>query len=173
MQRIQYNNILANEVLSCIIDRNKNIGLFPSPRIFQIDVAYNITIGKYTENEKNLIKEYRYKLMEAILHSITHFHHSRLNIETTYRILSILMTQIPTGFISAFVATILYEIQNFVVISPSLDFSSFHRLHSTVASVFTLLCWIYRPKTFTHYVNSIISQRSITAPHLNPPFQVI
>lgn len=164
-------SFLATLFLALIIDRRNNIDRFSSPMIFHEYTNYNIKIElEIDEEARRILEEYR-DLFEASIVAFIKMHSmKRDNLNAIYSLMCIIIASVPCGFTVTFIVCILMNLQNFLIReSQTLNQIQFNHLHSLIASIMTLICWVTRAKSLTKYIHGIVNLRYDSAPHLNPP----
>lgn len=67
----------------------------------------------------------------------------RINLESSYTSIAIILVEVPCGFTAAAIACLAMAIQEATLEDPTIELESSHRLHATVISIFSLICWIH------------------------------
>lgn len=62
-------------------------------------------------------------------------------------------------------------IQEYTINDDRINLDAAHRIHATVLSIMSLVCWVHHAHMFYDYLNEITSRRAELAPHLNPPLK--
>lgn len=164
-------SFLATKFLSILIDRHNNIDRFSSCMIFHEYTDYNIHIELEVDDEvKNVLENYQ-KLLEASIITFIKMHSTkRDNLNAIYSLMCIIVASVPCGFTVTLVVCILMNLQKFLIAeTENLSQQQLNHLHSLIASIMTLICWVTRAKSLTKYIHGIVDLRYNSAPHLNPP----
>lgn len=164
-------SFIAACFLAIIIDCHDNIDQFSSPMIFHEYTNYNIKIELEIDVEARIIlEEYREMLEMSIIAFIKAHSMKTENLNSIYSLMCIIISNLPCGFTVVFIVCILINIQKSLIIENQIfDRVHLNHLHSLIASIMTLLCWVTRAKSLTKYIHGIVNLRYDSAPHLNPP----
>ncbi|KAK5641799.1 hypothetical protein RI129_010346 [Pyrocoelia pectoralis] len=153
-------SLLGNRILQNLMDRHRNVTSFDTPRIFLVNLSFNIIVGRYNSEDKAFVRIYR----ELI-------HTSLVNLECTYASIAILVVEVPCGYMAAAIVCLSMAIQETAISTEDIGLESSHRLHATVMSLISLVCWVHDAHIFYEYVITIMTRRAKYAPHLNPPLR--
>ena len=165
---------LACRFFSKLLDYNNNYDQFMIPVIFFKDTSYNIKIRLFSIDDKMLIEKYRNLIEDSLVFAIKNYSYNRNNLDAIYNVICLLIVSMPCGFMVAVIICMLIHVQKFAINeSPILDPVHVNYLHSMIASIMTLICWVHRPSSLTKYIHNVVNLRYDKAPHLNPPLKKI
>ncbi|KAK4874263.1 hypothetical protein RN001_013623 [Aquatica leii] len=157
----QLYSLLGNRILQNLLDRHHNVPEFDTPKIFFANLTFNIMIGHYNSEDKSFIRTYRELIHTTLLNAIKLHGNHRINLET----------EVPCGYTAAAVVCLAMDIQETAISNEHLELECSHRLHATVMSIISLVCWVHNAQVFYDYVQQIVEKRAKFAPHLNPPLR--
>lgn len=80
--------------------------------------------------------------------------------------------EIPCAYTAAAGACLSMALQDAALMNGSMSMEHSNRIHATVISLMSLICYIHKACVFYDYVEKILDKRSDFAPHLNPPLQI-
>ncbi|XP_034951225.1 uncharacterized protein [Chelonus insularis] len=165
-------NLLGNRIFQHLIDRNKNKTYFESPEIFFQDVKYNVKCNKnHYQRDVEFLRQHRELIHDTLVESVMKHSSKKLNLESTYCTICLLVVEIPFGFTAAAVVCLVMNIQKLALENLAINREVSYHIHATVMAVLSLICWIHDAKIFYAYVNKIMMKRAQWAPQLNPPLK--
>ncbi|KAJ3624750.1 hypothetical protein MTP99_018350 [Tenebrio molitor] len=165
-------SLLGNRILHNLIDRCNNKLKFDSPRIFFRNSHYNIVLNNYNSMDKLLFQRYRELLHKTFVESVIKHGVHKIHLENIYISIVLFLVEIPCGYTAAAGVCMAMAIQEAALTSRNIQMTHAHRLHATVVSILSLVCYIHKADVFYDYVDTIIERRANFAPHLNPPLRV-
>ncbi|XP_058793082.1 uncharacterized protein LOC131665289 [Phymastichus coffea] len=169
---IRFVSLLGNRIFQYLIDSNKNQMLFNNPKIFFQGMHLSMKPCKYNREDKQLLKKHREIIHESLIRSFVNHKSTRLNVETTYCTVCLLIVAIPCGFTAAAICCLMMNLQDIVLNKlEKTERKELYHLHAIIISVITFICWIEEAEHFHEYMNKIVMERAQWAPHLNPPLQ--
>lgn len=165
------NSFLAARFLAIIIDRHNNLELFSSPMIFHEYTKYDLKIdAEADEQVRAIFIEYRTLFESSIIGMIKLHGSKRDNLNAVYSLMCVIVSSVPSDFTVVFIVCILMNLQRFCIAgSQILNQVLINHVHSLIASIMTLICWVTRATSLTKYVHTIVNIRYDAAPHFNPP----
>ncbi|XP_071052074.1 uncharacterized protein [Onthophagus taurus] len=167
-------SLLGTRIFQHLINRHGNKTIFDVPKIFFQNGHFNINTGIYDTQDKEFLKKYRELIHNSLLISVqNHGLRSRINIESLYCVVALLVVEIPCGYTAAAMACLMMAIQELTISASGVELECTNRIHAIVMSVMSLICWIHNAEIFYDYLNTILHRRAELAPHLNPPLQVL
>ncbi|KAF2898472.1 hypothetical protein ILUMI_07704, partial [Ignelater luminosus] len=164
-------SLLGNRVMQHMMDRHNNRIHFDTPKIFFDDIHFNITVGEYRTEDKAFIRKYREMIHTTLLASIQLHGVHRINLESSYASIAIMVVEIPCGYTAAAIVCLAMAIQECTLSDDMIDFENSHRLHATVMAIMSLVCWVHKAAVFYDYLKTVLERRAQFAPHLNPPIR--
>ncbi|KAK9727841.1 hypothetical protein QE152_g18982 [Popillia japonica] len=167
------NSLLGHRVLQHMMDRRGNRQQFDTPRIFFQNTPFNITMAPFELDDKMLIKSYRETIHSNLLSSIQKHGKHRINLESTYTTMAMIVVEVPCGYTAASMVCLAMAIQEDAISNDNLDLECSNRIHAAVMSIMSLVCWTHDAEVFYEYLNTILQRRAEFSPHLNPPIQTI
>lgn len=142
-----------------------------SHRIFYDNAHYDVEVNPYNSNDKYFIQKYR-EVIHAILLAAVQMHgEHRVYLDNVFATIALIVVEVPCGYTAAAVVCLAMAIQEYTINDDRIDLDSAHRIHATVLSIMSLVCWVHRAQVFYDYLNEVISRRAEMAPHLNPPLK--
>ncbi|KAF5293608.1 hypothetical protein FQA39_LY03093 [Lamprigera yunnana] len=162
-------SLLGNRIFQNLLDRHHNISEFSSPKIFFSNLRFNVVIGQYSSEDKSFIRVYRETIHDSLMAAIKHHGNHRINLETTYTSIAIVLVEVPCGYTAAVMVCLAMAIQESAIKNENLELLRSHWQHATVMAIMSLVCYIHNAQVFYEYLQKIIKIRSKLAPHLNPP----
>lgn len=161
---------IATRYLTLIIDRFNNNERFSSPMIFHENTNYDIHLGLEEGDNHSIIEELRDQFENSIITNIKLHSSNRDNLNAIYNLICVLTVSLPNAFTIVSMICILMNLQTFLLAGgQNVNQTQANHLHSMIASLLTLVCWITRAKSLTSYVHEIVNLRFDSARHLNPP----
>ncbi|KAF5277179.1 hypothetical protein FQR65_LT03885 [Abscondita terminalis] len=164
-------SLLGNRILQNLLDRHHNVPVFDTPKIFFANLSYNVAIGHYNSEDKSFIRTYRELIHTTLLTAIKLHGASRINLESTFTSIAVLVVEVPCGYTAAAVVCLAMAIQETAISHTKLELECLNRFHATVMSIISLVCWVHNAQIFYEYVQHIVEKRAKFAPHLNPPLR--
>lgn len=70
----------------------------------------------------------------------------RINLENSYTTIAILLVEVPCGFTAAAMVCLAMALQEITIKGEHFELESSHRIHATVISILSLICWIHNAK---------------------------
>ena len=164
-------SFLATHFLAIVIDRQNNLELFSAPMIFHEYTNYELKVGAEVDEDARKVFEENRSMFETAIIGLIKMHCSkRDNLNIVYSLMCVIISSIPCDFIIVFTVCILMNLQRFLIDgNQNLNQVQINHIHSMIASIMTLVCWVTRAKSLTKYVHSIVNLRYDDAPHFNPP----
>ncbi|KAK9883496.1 hypothetical protein WA026_001670 [Henosepilachna vigintioctopunctata] len=166
-------SLLGNRVMHYLIDRCNNRLKFDTPRVFYENSKYTIVVNNYHEQDKQFLQKHREAFHASVLTSIMTHGMRQLNLESSYTLIALLMVEIPCAYTAAAGVCLAMAIQEATFENENFNMNQSHRLHATVMSIMSLVCYVFNAKVFYDYLSTIIDRRAEFAPHLNPPLKRI
>ncbi|RZB73491.1 hypothetical protein BDFB_010276, partial [Asbolus verrucosus] len=165
-------SLLGNRVLHDLIDRCNNKLKFNTPRLFFRNSHYNIVLNQYNTSDKLLFQRYRELLHKTFVAAVIKHGTHKIHLENIYVSIVLFLVEVPCGYTAAAAVCLAMSIQTAALESKHIELTHAHRLHATVVSIMSLVCYIHKADVFYDYVNTIIQRRANYAPHLNPPLKM-
>ncbi|KAL0115068.1 hypothetical protein PUN28_010565 [Cardiocondyla obscurior] len=164
-------SLLGNRVLQYLMDRKDNRAIFDTPRIFFEYTRLDLRVGQCRKEDRLFFKLHRELLHDSLLKSLVNHSDSRMNLETTYCTLCLIVVEVPCGFTAAALVCLAMNLQEITLRHRNNREEVAYHVHATIISIMSFICWIHKAKVFYNYVNTIVTKRARWAPHLNPPIQ--
>ncbi|KAJ8667282.1 hypothetical protein QAD02_008944 [Eretmocerus hayati] len=178
---VKFVSLLGNRVLQYLIDRGGNQMFFNTPKIFFPEIRLNVKLCdynredksfQYNREDKHFLKSHREVVHKNMIKSILNHCHTRLNLETTYCTICLLLVEIPCGFSAAMLSCLMMHLQEIVrKHQDQIGRKESYHIHALIISVLSFVCWIHEARDFHAYVINTAMERAQWAPHLNPPLQ--
>lgn len=70
----------------------------------------------------------------------------RINLESSYTSAAIILVEVPSGFTAAMMVCLAMTIQENTLEDSTIELENSHRLHATVISIMSLVCWLHEAK---------------------------
>lgn len=77
------------------------------------------------------------------MNSNENFSVKRANVENTFTSLSLVLVEVPCGFTAAAIVCLTMAIQEVTLSDQSMELDASHRIHATVMSLMSLVCWVH------------------------------
>lgn len=109
--KIRFVSLLGNRVFQYLIDSGKNQTMFNTPKIFFQGMQINMTPCKYFREDRRFLKKHRAIIHDSLIRSFINHRTTRLNVETTYCTVCLLIIVIPCGFTAAAMCCLVMNLQ--------------------------------------------------------------
>ncbi|KAJ8959094.1 hypothetical protein NQ318_022351 [Aromia moschata] len=154
-----------------LLDRNNNLLVFSTPRIYLQDCNYKINIKECVRGDKIFFKEWRTVIYDLVLVNCRMVH-GLSQMEGMFQLMAVSLSTIPCGYTASTYVSAALSVQDYAFQISKENLVKSHHLHAIVLSIMSLVCYVHKAEVFYEYVNSIMERRAEWAPHLNPPLKL-